>query len=252
MALVAGRRILLDTIACAVGGWDLPSSSIIREVVGAQGGRAEATVIGDGLRLPAPLAAYINAHLSNAIDADDTLNYTAHIGAATVAPALAAAQRENSSGLETLAALIVAYEVAGRVGMSMQRKIVDAEGVFRFTPVTGHGWLALPAATAAGRLLKLDTVQMTNAFGLAAAASPLSTSGKFGLEFPRPTTKYGLYGEMAQGGVMAALLAQRGYTSHPNVLDGDAGLWRMVGSPDCKWEALTTELGQRWLVDEGL
>src|SRR5690606_39658938 len=80
--------------------------------------------------------------------------------------------------------------------------------------------------------------------------APLPTSGKFGLDLPRPMTKYGLYGEMAQGGVMAALLAHRGFTADTTVLDGERGLWRMAGSLDCDWAALTDGIGSRWLVDE--
>ncbi|MEU0478921.1 MmgE/PrpD family protein [Streptosporangium sp. NPDC006013] len=250
VALDGARRLLLDTVACAVAGWDLPSSRIIRELMEEQGGRQEATVLVSGARLPAPAAAYVNAHLSNAIDADDTLNYSAHIAASTVAPALAIAERVGSSGLDTLAAIALGYEVAGRIGLSLRGLVVTPAGSFTFAPVTGYGWTGFAAAVASGRLLGLDTMGMRHAFGLAAAATPLPTSGKFGLDLPRPMTKYGLYGEMAQGGVMAALLAQRGFTADTTVLDGERGLWRMAGSLDCDWTALTDGIGTRWLVDE--
>ncbi|MGI5159258.1 MmgE/PrpD family protein [Microbispora sp. CA-102843] len=250
VALEGARRLLLDTIACAVAAWDLPSSRIVRELLEEQGGRQESSVLVSGAKLPAPAAAYLNAHLSNAIDADDTLNYSAHIAASAVAPALAIAERVGASGLDTLAAIALGYEVAGRIGLSLRGLVVTPDGSFTFAPVTGYGWTSFAAAVASGRLLGVDSSRMRHAFGLAAAATPLPTSGKFGLDLPRPMTKYGLYGEMAQGGVMAALLAQRGFTADTTVLDGERGLWRMAGSLDCDWTALTDGIGTRWLVDE--
>src|SRR5690606_33567606 len=161
------------TVACAVAGWDLPSSRIIRELFEEQGGRPEAAVLVTGTRLPAPAAAYVNAHLSNAIDADDTLNYSAHIAAATVPAALAIAERVGSSGLDTLAAIALGYEVAGRIALSLRGLIVTPDGSFTFAPVTGYGWTSFAAAVASARLLGLDTLGMRHAFGLAAAAAPL-------------------------------------------------------------------------------
>ncbi|MGF7234273.1 MAG: MmgE/PrpD family protein [Frankia sp.] len=134
----------------------------------------------------------------------------------------------------------------------MRGLVVAADGAFQFAPVTGYGWTSFASAVAAGRLLRLDAVAMRHAFGLAAAATPLPTSGRFGLDLPRPMTKYGLYGQIAHGGVMAALLAHRGYTADTTVLDGERGLWRMSGSIDWDWAALTDRIGSHWLIEEVL
>src|SRR5947199_4936602 len=77
-AVAATKRLVLDTIACAIAGHDLPSSVAVRKVKLGQGGTAQATLLGTGERLPVASAAYVNSHLANAIDAEDTLTYTAH------------------------------------------------------------------------------------------------------------------------------------------------------------------------------
>jgi 2-methylcitrate dehydratase PrpD len=64
-------------------------------------------------------------------------------------------------------------------------------------------------------------------------------------------TKYDNLGLAARNGLHAALLAQRGFRGDRDVLDGDLGFWRFCGEGSaCDWEALTGELGQRWVTSE--
>jgi 2-methylcitrate dehydratase PrpD len=249
-AVHAGKRLIQDTLACAVGGYELPSSRIIRKVMGAYGGAPEATVLVGGERLPAPLAAYVNSHLGNAIDADDTLHYKAHIAAATVAPALAVAERQGSSARDFLTAVVVGYEVAGRIAMSLQSLVMTPEGKLQFATVSGYSCIAFASAVCAGRLLDLNAEQMLNAFGITAASAPLPASSQFGISLPRPMTKYAMYGTTGEVGVVAALLAKEGFTAEHSVLDGEKGFWRVVSSAQCNWNVLTENLGERWLVEE--
>ncbi|MCG2621307.1 MmgE/PrpD family protein [Arthrobacter sp. I2-34] len=246
----AGKLLIKDTLACAVAGHEVPSSTLINRVVGSYGGTPEATVLVTGQKLPAALAAHINSHLSNAIDADDTIHYKAHVAAGVVAPALAVAEREGSSSQDLLAAVILGYDVAGRIAMSLRSLVVNEQGELQFAQVSGYSSVVFGATVAAGRLLGLDPDQMRHAFGIAAASAPLPSSSQFGRELPRPMTKYALYGALGEAGVTAALLAREGFTAEQSVLDGDRGFWRVVGSVDCNWEALTGRLGERWLVEE--
>lgn len=249
-AVHAGKQLIQDTLGCAIAGADMPSSRIVRQVIGAYGGVPEATMLVSGQRLPAALASYVNSHFGNAIDADDTLHYKAHIAAAAVAPALAIAERNGSSGRDFLSAVVVGYEVAGRIAMSLQSLIVTDDGKFQFGPVSGYSCVAFASVVCAGRLLGLTPEQMLHAFGITAASAPLPASSQFGRVLPRPMTKYAMYGTTAEAGVVAALLAQQGFTAEQSVLDGDQGFWRVVGSLGCNWNALTQHLGERWFVEE--
>ncbi|WP_322046563.1 MmgE/PrpD family protein [Paraburkholderia sp. J67] len=246
----ATRRLVQDTLGCCVAAFDMPSSTVLTSVIGSFGGVPEATVLVSGQKLPAVWAGYINAHLGDVVDAEDTLHYKAHISAPVLGAALAVAQRERASGRDLLTAVALGYEVAGRIALSLKGLTIEDDGSFRFAPVTGYSALAFGSTAAAGYLLGLDEDQMHHAFGLASATAPLPSSSKFGLHRPRPMAKNTMYGTLGHVGVMAALLAKAGFTGEQHVLDGDQGFWRVVGSLDCNWSVLTERLGERWLVEE--
>ena len=88
-ALDATRRLILDTLGCAVGGTGVPSSGIVTRVRAA--GPAEATLLVDGTRVGLLPAVHVNAHRANALDAEETIRHSGHLAAATVPPALAVA-----------------------------------------------------------------------------------------------------------------------------------------------------------------
>ncbi len=244
------KDLIRDTLGCIVAGRSAESSRSLAQVIEAFAGTPEATVLASGLKLPVPAATYLNAHAGNALDADDTVLYKAHIGAAVVPAALAIAERHRRSGAEFIAAVALGYEVAGRIGLSLEALMVGEDGRFRFGPVTGYSWVGIGAAVAAGRLLELDAGKMHQAIGIAAATIPLPGAARFGAALPRPMTKYAMYGAIAQAGVLAALFAGAGFTAERDVLDGDKGLWRIAGSLGCRFEALTDRLGERWIIEQ--
>jgi len=248
-AVVATCNLIRDTLGCIIAGRAAQSSRIIAEVLEATAGAPQATALASGRKLPEATAAYINAHCGNALDADDTVLYKAHIGSAVVPAALAIAEHRGLSGSEFIAAVALGYEVAGRIGLSLEALTVGADGRFQFGPVTGYSWIGIGAAVAAGRLLKLGADEMHHAFGISAATLPLPGATRFGSALPRPMTKYLMYGAVAQAGVLAALFAKAGFTGERDILDGDQGLWRVAGSLSCRWDALGERLGESWLIE---
>lgn len=248
--LHATKRLILDTLGCAVAGAGAESTLAIARVLARFGGVEESTVVGSGQRLPAPLAAYINAYAANALDADDDLHYKAHVAAAAIPPALAMAERQARSGLDLIAATAIGYDVAARVGMSLRGLSIDDEGELRFAPVTGYSWCGFAAAVSSGWLLDLDQDQMRDAIGITAHTIPLPSSTQHSEGPGRAMTKYAMYGTMTEAGILAALLAQEGFTGLPGVLDGEKGVWRPLGSLDCDFDAMTDRLGERWYIEE--
>jgi 2-methylcitrate dehydratase PrpD len=64
-------------------------------------------------------------------------------------------------------------------------------------------------------------------------------------------SKYAMYGPISQTGAMATLLAERGFTGEPKILDGPKGLWRTLGSVDCDWRWLVEgRRGGGWFVED--
>src|SRR4029077_14932360 len=115
--------------------------------------------------------------------------------------------------------------------MSLKGLVVDESGNLCFAQTTGYSYCAFASAVCAGRLLDLNSEEMLNAFGIAAATLPVPSATKYGLELPRPMTKYAMYGTIGEVGVTAALLAKEGFTGERSVLEGDKGLWRVTRSP---------------------
>ena len=244
----AAKRIIEDTLGCIVGGFSMQSSQIINQVMTAQGGVPEATVLVSGVRLPAAVASYINSHMANALDGDDVFIPASHLAAGIVPPALAVTESEKRSGSDLIAAVALGYEMAGRINRSLKRfnpTMSNDAGSRLF----GMGWVSFGSTVAAGRLLGLDHDQMRNAFGIAAAHTPLPVAGK--RSHPKPMGKYAMFGPIGQAGVTAALLAKAGFTAHQNIFDGPDGLWRMTGeSADCNWDVLAGNLGESWIVND--
>ena len=247
----ATKRVTLDTLGCAVGGRGVVSSRAVTEVKVGAGGKPESTVLVGGERLPMASTACVNAHYANALDAEETILHSGHLAACVVPPALAVAERAGSSGAELLAAIAVGFDVAARIGLSLRNFEILEDGSLEIAPAAGLSWASFASTVVAARLLGLDPAQTASAFGITVASAPLPISGKWGnMPSPRPMTKYGMYGAMAEAGVSAVLLARAGFTGDPTILDGDRGFWRMMGSRQCDWEWLSDGLGERWLVEE--
>src|SRR6516225_11941332 len=110
--------IVASTIASAALGRNIQSAQIIRGLEIERGGRPEASVwFESGLKLPVVGAARVNALMSDAAASDDSeLRNIVHCGTPLTAASLAVAERTRAKGLDLLAAIVLGYEAAGRIG----------------------------------------------------------------------------------------------------------------------------------------
>jgi 2-methylcitrate dehydratase PrpD len=99
----------------------------------------------------------------------------------------------------------------------------------------------LGAAAACARLLKLDVQKTTMALGIA-ASQPIGVREQFGT-----MTKPFHPGGAARAGLMAALLAQHGYTASPKALEAPRGMMQTISTKN-DWSEITSELGQRFEI----
>lgn len=239
----AACLLILDHLGCSIGGSTLQPGKILLELFSEQGGAPQATVFATGEHTSLLNAVYLNSALSNLLDFDDTL--VGHPGGTTISPALNAGEHLGRSGAEIIEAIAFAYEVMIRV-QSAGKPTPE-----RYRQVYGLGvWQALGAVIAAGRLLRLDRDQWRHALGLAAVNAPVPNMRKLGLELDERPFSWSKnnYGWAAQGGVLGALLASRGFLGNDNILDSERGFWRMAGS-DC-WEPdkVLDGLGDSWVL----
>ena len=235
-------RCLLDTLGCAVGGSVTRLGSRVREIVAEQGGRPTATIVASGgLKLPPMAAALCNGQQANVLDFDDTYLDLGHTGTAVIPAALAIGEQVGAMYDQLRAAIIAGYEVANRIGLAARPS--DA----RFRVLYPVGWHAFGATAAAGRLLGLSLSEMTNALGITAEHAQVATTVTTDTVH---AFKAGKLGQSSAIGVLAALLAAKGFEGKRTVLDADRCFWLAMGSDRFAPEHLVDRLGERFTITE--
>ncbi len=206
------RLSLVDWAAVAWAGSAEPAGQMVRDMVVAEGGTAEATLVGDDRKLPARAAALANATIAHALDYDDThFIHIGHTSAVVVPAALAVAQKTQAGPAEFLDACLIGVETACRVGAWLGRTHY-LEG---FHPTATSG--SFGASMAVARLLGLDPDQACHAIGLTATrASGLKCQfGTMGKPYNA--------GMAASNGVETAMLAASGFVSCTRGLEMEQG-----------------------------
>ncbi|BCQ28181.1 hypothetical protein NK8_63700 (plasmid) [Caballeronia sp. NK8] len=232
-----GEMLIASTIASAAVGFNLSSSSIIRQLEIDRGGKPESTIWFDGsVRLPAAAAARVNAVASDAAASDDSdLRNIVHQGTTACASALAVGERLCSSGEEIVAAIVLGYETAGRISTVMQCTFKD-KGF--------HGSIiaAFAGAAAAARLMRLSVDKTAQALLITATSVG-------GLNAAADTSVAREYhaGQAATSGVQAALAAARGFTVERELFEMKLGFFDCFGR-DADASLITNDFGSRWNI----
>ncbi|HSR10762.1 MAG TPA: MmgE/PrpD family protein [Thermodesulfobacteriota bacterium] len=231
-----GKRCFLDLMGCALGGSRQPLAKILLKTVKDFGGKPQATVWGHGFKTSVANAALVNGAMSHALDFDDThAPGVGHPSAPLLPAVLAVAEWKGLSGKAALEAFLLGFEVETRIGMAMGPAHYD------------RGWHATStfgrfgAAIAAGKLLGLSVDQMKMAIGLAGTQS-------CGLRIVFGTmTKPFHPGKAAYDGVLAAVLAQQGFTCAPDIIEGKKGYFEVLGEKS-SLEMMVKGLGKKYEV----
>jgi 2-methylcitrate dehydratase PrpD len=215
-AIEAAKLVVLDTLGALFAAWPSrhPAPRIVGEYVRDMGGSSECTVLGLGFKAPAPNAALVNGVMGYAADIEGGIvtEPPLHNAAVCVPTALVMGERQSSSGADLLTSLILGYDVADRVAKA---NLTPHAYPHSFHPSAVFGTFG--AAAIAGHMLGLDSDQFTNAYGLAGnIAGGLVAWINDPSEHSRP---FGI-GIAARNGIMAALLAERGFGGPEAVFDG--------------------------------
>lgn len=242
-AIEHAEMLISSTIASASLGSTIESSKIIRALELERGGKPEATLwFGAAEKLPAAAAARVNAVMSDAAASDDSdLRNIVHAGTTACATSLAVAEKTGASGQDVLAAIVLGYEVAGRINGAMIGGL-QKKG-FHGCIVAGFS-----GAVAAGRMMKLNQPHMAQAIALIATSMG-------GLHAAANTSVAREYhaGLAAMLGVNAAQAAAMGFLAEENILENERGFFEVYGNhPDVA--EVTRDFGGRWsiLTDMGI
>jgi len=231
-----GKRCFINFLAVALHASRDPSVDILLKLFDEEGGTARASVIGRDYRTNLQNAAMANGYLGHFLDYDDT-HYSNMIHASSpIFPAcLAVGETNNASGKEFLAAYVLGIEAACRIGSVVASNYRETASFWHITSICG----VFGAAAAAGRLLKLQPDAMAYAFGIAGtqASGLRQVFGSMCKPFHT--------GHAAKSGLLAALLAQRGFTSTNNILEGKRGFIAVMAK-DYDLDTALADLGKRW------
>lgn len=233
---------VLDGIGCALFGLTTKPCTLLKGFVLEQGGPAEASVWGGG---SAGKVSLLNAVLTNGtaihgFDFDDHSRAKIHPGAVVISAALAVAEREKADGETFLAALAAGYEVMNRVSLAANPNSSRLRG-WHLTGTTG----TFGAAAAAAVILGLDTNTLASAFGLAGTQS----SGLWAFSADGAMSKRIHPGLAAKSGVMAALLAQRGFFGGEYILEAKDGGFLQATSDGPRFDEVLCGIGKEWRTE---
>lgn len=230
------KRATINLLGVALYSSVDPSLAILLDMFEAEGGNPRASIWGTGRRTALANAALANGYTGHLEDYDDTHFPTViHPSAPTVPAAWALAEANGCSGRDVLAAVALGIELCCRIGVALHPWHYD-EG-WHITGTMG----VFGGAVAAGWLHGLTVDQMAAALGVAGTQAA-------GLRESFGTMAKPLHaGRAAQVGVVSALLAKRGFTASPAIVEGRRGVAEVMSSGRDLARA-TDGLGARWEI----
>ena len=238
----AALRSLYNYIGCTIGGSNHPAVTKSSDALSPFFGPQTSSLLGHAgaRKADAQHAALLNGIASHVHDYDDTHLATIIHPTGPVASALLAYVEYigSVSGSDLLAALTAGIEASCKIGLAVWPEHYDIG--WHITSSTG----GVGAAVAVGKLMGLNEDQMAQAIGIA-AVQVVGLREMFGSD-----TKSFHPGRAAQSGLLAALLAQKGYTSSPQALEAKRGWANVVaGGGTPKLEKYVSELGRKWEIE---
>lgn len=230
------KLILADTLPVIGAGMQQKEmrALVARHLSGTAAGRA--SVIGTGRRTNPLDAAMLNAIAGVWLELDEGHFYTnGHPGIHVIPAALAHAQEHGISGRDLLLAIVLGYEVCGRIGGAYRMRVM----------VQTHGTFGvIGSAVAVGRLSGLSQREMREAINIA-ASTPLGGNRQTMLDGATVRNYYPGHANFT--GQMAVRLVQSGFTGP---IDAPSVTYGKILADDFSPERAATELGTRWLLTD--
>jgi 2-methylcitrate dehydratase len=212
------KRLIMDSIGCALGGYRSEPARIAREMAAGIGAARSAAILGSGERSSPDLAAFANGVMLRFMDFNDGYTSNGESGhpSDSLAAALTVADLMHRDGRDLITATVLAYEVFCRICDFIDLKPLG------FDHVTIGG---MASTAAAAKLLGLGGDQLRHAFNLGIAPNVALYQTRIGNV---SMWKGCAYANASRNAVFAALLAERGMTGPSPVFEGVGGYFKAV------------------------
>ena len=234
------KRMIIDTMGCAIGGYTSEPSKIARDMAGdITGHRRPVTIIGSGLTSSPELATFANGVMIRYLDFNDgyTTQESGH-PSDSIAATLAGAEIAGAGGRQLITATAVAYEAFCRFG--------DAGSIrtLGFDHVTNG---AIASSAGAARAMGLSTDQTEQTLNLGITPNLALGQTRVG---ELSHWKGCAYANASRNAVFAAQLAERGLTGPAPVFEGELGFFAAVTKKPYQLEPFGGDRGQPFKVHE--
>lgn len=234
------KLIILDALAGVIAGRDSIHAKIIQKLL--KDSKGSSTIFTFGSKVSISDATYANSVLITSTGFDDfAASFKSHPQAIVIPPAIAAAEQGNGSGADVVTAVVLGYEMMGRVFLGG-----PITPRFRVQTVLGP----FGAGAAAGKLFKLNEDQLTHTLGYAANfSSGYSEVWETGMLERKYTDAMA-----SRLGIDSALLARAGATASESTMEGRWGYYNAfsgkseVSSVATVSPAARADLGKRFFI----
>ncbi len=232
------KRYLYDSIGCAFGGAATKDVNILRDIYTGMGGAGESTLFVFGDKIPAVNATLVNSLMIRALDFNDIYWKEDPSHPSDIIPAaLCPAEKIDASMQDVIIAIVLAYEFEQRLCEFAKPGIRERKW--------HHATLTqFVSPIAAGKILGLTVDQIVNAIGISGSHNHTigcPTAGKLTM------MKNTVDPLAVQSGVLAAMMAQNGYSGTEAVFEGKEGFMDCFG-PDWDIDALVGNLGDDYKI----
>jgi 2-methylcitrate dehydratase PrpD len=242
------RLHLLDTLASIIACRDLEAATLARRYarLASGGASASSTILGSRERAGIIDAVFAGAMTGHGAEINDFIP-SAYVqpGPSIVSAVLALAEARGLAGRAALDAIIVGYELAGRIPkaigtQNLQKAALANHGI---GPVFGTG-------AAAASTLGMSAAQVNHV--LSYCAQQASGSWQWMLDVRHVEKSFVFAGMGARNGLQAALMVEQGFTGVPDSFDVTGGWLRMSAftGGDADRTYLVEDLGRRFELTE--
>ncbi len=230
------KLCFLDWLGVTLAGAHDPEINSLFEVIQLVGGKEQATIIGKNFKSSILNTTLMNGMSSHVFDYDDTsVEFLGHASVTIFPSILALSEWMGITGKDFLTAYIIGFEIGSRVAIGASANHM-LKG-WHATSTIGH----FSSTAASAKLLGLNINQLIYAFGISGTQAA-GIKAVFGT-----ACKAFHPGKAGFNGLLSSLLAQRGFTSITNILEGEKCFWEVYSSNWNSKRALK-DLGKKWYI----
>jgi 2-methylcitrate dehydratase PrpD len=239
-ALQTAKVAVRDCLGVALAGSREEDAKICAEIARQEKAKEETSVVGQGFKTSALQAAFANGTAAHALDFDHSFTLMGQPTSPIIPAVFALGEALGASGRQAIEAYAAGYEITARLVHSLRDSVHD--GWHGPSMVGSFG-----AAAACAKLLGLSAAQTEMALGIAASMAG-GVAANFGT-----MTKPLHAGLGARNGVLAAKLAQGGYTANAKAIESSKGFYEVFHPGTPIHEEAVDAIARSWaLLSDGI